>query len=259
MLAQSVPTIFWYQPQTTDVNTGPQAHEQALVTAGFTVRVFSRVAELYQSAIEALALFNTNQSVIFLISGGSNESLAALARLRSQYAQLPIVVALPEFNESQILQALYCGADQYCLQNTSTDLWAAVFSSLLRRSKSAHEKHMTVRLNTPTGATQAASSWKLQDEGWLLTCPEGQQISLTTTERQLLQILFAQPDKRASHQQLLDAISNGDESDEMAVSLNRLGVVISRLKRKAQRANMTIPIRSVYKWGYMFGATAQKM
>ena len=95
MLAQSVPTIFWYQPQMMAVNTESKNHEQALVTAGFTVRVFSRVAELYQSAIEALALFNTNQSVIFLISGGSNESLAALARLRSQYAQLPIVVALP--------------------------------------------------------------------------------------------------------------------------------------------------------------------
>lgn len=259
MLAQSVPIIFWYQPQMMAVNTESKNHEQALIAAGFTVRVFSQVAELYQHATEALALFNTNQSVIFLISGGSNESLAALARLRSQYAQLPIVVALPEFNESQVLQALYCGADQYCLQNTSADLWAAVFSTLLRRSKAAYEKHMAVRPSTLTGATQVASSWKLQDEGWLLECPEGQQISLTTTERQLLKMLFSQPDKRASHQQLLDAISNGDESEEIAVSLNRLGVVISRLKRKAQRVNMTIPIRSVYKWGYMFGATAQKM
>lgn len=91
----------------------------------------------------------------------------------------------------------------------------------------------------------------------MLICPEGGQLDLTTTERQLLQTMCLQPDKRASHQQLLEAISNGDESEDPVVAHNRLGVVISRLKRKAQGENMTLPIRSVYKWGYMFGAAIQ--
>lgn len=256
MLAQSIPTIFWYQPQAQ--RFGPenrcQTYQQALAQAGFTVQPMSQAMELYQEVAETLSN-NRQVPVICLVSGGGNDALAVIARLRAKQAQLPILVELPDLDEIKIAQALYCGADQYCLSSTSPDLWVATVSSLLRRVRVSLDP---VSLATPqTTSLQTEDHWKLLDEGWLLEAPTGQKITLTTTERQLMQTLLEQPDRRASHQQLLDAISNGDESEDQAVAHNRLGVVISRLKRKGQAANMIIPIRSVYKWGYMFGATGK--
>lgn len=253
MSVQSIPTIFWYQPQAQ--RFGPenrcQTYQQALAQAGFTVQPMSQALELYQEVAETLSN-NRQVPVICLVSGGGNDALAVIARLRAKQAQLPILVELPDLDETKIAQALYCGADQYCLSNTSPDLWVATVSSLLRRVSASLS---SVPLATPQIVTlQTEDHWKLLDEGWLLEAPTGQQIILTSTERQLMRTLLQQPDRRASHQQLLGAISNGDESEDQAIAHNRLGVVISRLKRKGQAANMIIPIRSVYKWGYMFGA-----
>lgn len=253
MSVQSIPTIFWYQPQAQ--RFGPenrcQTYQQALAQAGFTVQPMSQALELYQEVAETLSN-NRQVPVICLVSGGGNDVLAVIARLRVKQAQLPILVELPDLDEAKIAQALYCGADQYCLSNTSPDLWVATVSSLLRRARASLS---SVPLATPQAPSQQTEDhWKLLDEGWLLAAPTGQQITLTTTERQLMRTLLQQPDRRASHQQLLGAISNGDESEDQAIAHNRLGVVISRLKRKGQTANMIIPIRSVYKWGYMFGA-----
>lgn len=83
-------------------------------------------------------------------------------------------------------------------------------------------------------------------------------MALTTTERQFLHTLCSQADRRASHEQLLQAISEKTPTEPEASSgHNRLGVVISRLKRKATSEGLTLPIRSIYKWGYMFGAPIQ--
>lgn len=254
MRAQSVPTIYWYLPQKTEVTVQLQAHQKALFDAGFHLQIITAAPEFYQAVTNTSAALLG--STLFMVSAHGNETLAVISRLRALNTPLPIVVELPEFDESNVLQLLYCGADQYCLQNTSTDLWIALLSSLLRRSGQT-ELVLPEVAKAPVVEPLTESLWSLIDEGWMLICPEGGQLDLTTTERQLLQTMCLQPDKRASHQQLLEAISNGDESEDPVVAHNRLGVVISRLKRKAQGENMTLPIRSVYKWGYMFGAAIQ--
>lgn len=255
MLMQLVPTIYWYQPQKMESQTQRQEHQHALQASGFNVQVIAQIVDLYQAGTEALATLNTQNPAIFIISGNSHDAVAAIARLRAQHALLPIVVELSEFNEQQILHALYCGADRYCLQNQSTDLWVATISSLLRRFRAADSRAETA--TAAVSMSQIEKTWVVADEGWLLFSPEGDKLALTTTERQLVNALCHQPDKRASHQQLLDAISNGDESEDISVAHNRLGVVVSRLKRKAQAQGIQVPIRSVYKWGYMFGAAVR--
>lgn len=255
MLMQLVPTIYWYQPQKMESKTQHQEHQQALQASGFNVQVITQAVELYQAGTEALVTLNTQHPSIFIISGDSHDSVAVIARLRAQHALLPIVTEFAEFNEQQIIHALYCGADRYCVQTNGTDLWIAAISSLLRRFRASES-----RLEVATAAvpmSQVEKTWVVADEGWLLFSPEGEKLALTTTERQLVNALCHQPDKRASHQHLLDAISNGDESEDMAVAHNRLGVVVSRLKRKAQSQGIQVPIRSVYKWGYMFGAAVR--
>lgn len=254
MLTQFVPTVYWYQPQQNGTELHQPIHHGALMSGGFNVKVVTKASELYQAATEALTLFRAHHPSLFLISGKSNEALSALSRLRSLHAHLPILVEIPEFNEADILHLLYCGADHYCLQNTSPDFWIATLSCLLRRAR-LPEMSAGQTIVAPEPRANVEQTWVLVDKGWVLMSPEGKSLTLTTTERQLIKALCTSADKRASHELLLEAISNGDESIDLEVAHNRLGVVISRLKRKAQKSQIdNLPIRSVYKWGYMFGA-----
>lgn len=256
MITKNLPMIYWFQPQLVPISDIARAHQLAILQAGFGITKVSNLNELYHYAADIESRQTT--LCVFMVYGLGNETLAALARLRSQYSRFPRFVILSDFNERSILQSLYCGADDYCLESYSTNLWIAKIESVIRCKT-------TIDAISKTGVTstsevpslplvQSGSAWHLIEGGWILLSPEGQSLNLTTTERVLCLTLCQQPDYRASHQMLLDAISDGDESQDVPVAHNRLGVVISRLKRKGQEYGMTIPIRSVYKWGYMFGA-----
>lgn len=259
MLAQSTPAIIWYQPQQATRNAVLLAREEELKVAGFEVHIHTHPQSFYPAAAKALASPRALAPLVFMISGINSESLAAISRLRMQSVYIPIMVEFPVFIEEQALQALYSGADDCCILDTVAALWVAKIECLLRRSR-----HYELKVLSPMGpeapkppVPELQLRWFLTDEGWLLKSPEGLQIALTTTERQFLLTLCSKPDRGASHQELLSAI-DGSSSDLNASSgPNRLGVLISRLKRKAFLAGLRLPIRSIYKWGYVFSAPIQ--
>lgn len=258
MISPSSPTLIWYQPQQPVFSAELQAREAQLKAAGFEIQVHSQARDFHLAAAQAMADMARVTPLLFMISGVNNESLAAISRLRMQSVYLPIMVTFPSFIEERILQALYSGADDYCVLDNSAALWVAKIECLLRRSR-----HPGLPASRPTWAETTSkpesieSSWALRDDGWVLQSPEGAHIALTTTERQFLLILCSQQDRRASHHQLLKAISEPGNEADVGTGHNRLGVVISRLKRKAALEGAVIPIRSIYKWGYMFSAPVE--
>ncbi|MEZ2722311.1 winged helix-turn-helix domain-containing protein [Paenalcaligenes hominis] len=264
MLAQSAPTIIWYQPHQSARSAALQSRQDDLRAAGFEVVVYTEPRSFYPAATKAFHSVGTVSSILFMISGLENESLAAISRLRMHSGYLPIMVELSSFSEELALQALYSGADDYCIFETSTALWVAKIECLLRRVRvPSNQRPLTmapVAPAVPTIPEKKSEIWHLKDDGWTLVSPEAHKLALTTTERQFLHTLCSQADRRASHEQLLQAISEKNSIESAAISgHNRLGVVISRLKRKAASEGLTLPIRSIYKWGYMFGAPIQIM
>ncbi|MEZ2623113.1 response regulator transcription factor [Paenalcaligenes hominis] len=260
MLAQSAPTIIWYQPLQSARSSVLQSRQGELRTAGFEVITCTEPRSFYPAATKAFLSARAQEPVLFMISGLESESLAAISRLRMHSGYLPIMIELPAFNEEQALHALYSGADDYCVNETSTALWVAKIEYLLRRVRLPQSQTETYPVPMPTHPITESKTvqWSLTDDGWTLVSPEGLKLVLTTTERQFLSTLCSQPDRRASHDQLLESISEKNPPESDAVSgHNRLGVVISRLKRKATSEGLTLPIRSIYKWGYMFGAPIQ--
>lgn len=257
MPARSTPTIIWYCPHLNEEGSNLQKRQEELRAAGFFVQAQTRVCDFYAAASQAIAKSNSIIPPIFMVSGICTESLAAIARLRMYSVLLPVMVSFTEFNEEQVLHALYSGADDYCTLGTGVALWVAKIECLLRRTRHSEMGVLPFAQTMPQPVSQPAIStktvWHLADEGWVLTSPAGIRIALTTTERELLLALCANSERRASHQQLLQAISENNEGDD-ALGHNRLGVVISRLKRKATSEGVTLPIRSIYKWGYTFGA-----
>lgn len=257
MPARSTPTIIWYCPHLNEEGSNLQKRQEELRAAGFFVQAQTQVCDFYAAALQAIAKSNSIVPPIFMVSGVCTDSLAAIARLRMYSVLLPVMVSFTEFNEEQVLHALYSGADDYCTLGTGVALWVAKIECLLRRMRHSEKGALPLAQTTPQPVSQPAISteavWRLADEGWVLISPAGIRIALTTTERELLLALCTNPERRASHQQLLQAISEHNEGDE-ALGHNRLGVVISRLKRKATSEGVTLPIRSIYKWGYTFGA-----
>ncbi|AQS51341.1 hypothetical protein PAEH1_06820 [Paenalcaligenes hominis] len=262
MLAQSAPTVIWYQPLQSVRSAALQRRQEELRAAGFDVATYTEPRSFYPAATKAFLSAHAQGPVLFMISGLESESLAAISRVRMHSGYLPIMIELPEFNEELALHALYSGADDYCVNETSTALWVAKIECLLRRVRLPQDQTEKYPVPAPTSTHPITESktaqWSLIDDGWTLVCPEGLKLVLTTTERQFLSTLCSQPDRRASHDQLLQSISEKNSPESDAVSgHNRLGVVISRLKRKATSEGLTLPIRSIYKWGYMFGAPIQ--
>lgn len=260
MRVQSTPTIIWYQPQQSSRGVALQSRLEDLNTAGFEVQTYILPRDFYAAATKVLANSDVLAPLIFMVSGINSESLAAISRLRLQSVDIPILVEFPSFVEELVLHALYSGADDYCVLESTAALWVAKIESLLRRSR-YHEVPLSNTMASETPkliASKRPSQWSLTDEGWLLKSPEGLQMALTTTERQFLLALCAKPEEGASHQELLCAIDSfSSTSFDVSSGPNRLGVLISRLKRKANGAGFKLPIRSIYKWGYVFSAPIQ--
>ncbi|WP_300647162.1 winged helix-turn-helix domain-containing protein [Paenalcaligenes sp.] len=256
MLPQCIPTLYWYGAEQAEMEQIYQAHQQALEATGFQLQVLSDHKALFQ-AVTSTQRKNHGQfsPAIFLLSAHLKGALSLIARLRAQDPYVPLVIVQSVWDEATLLPFLYGGVDAYCIGTDSPELWAAKFSSLLRRIRVSVPMLDVTKVSSAKSFSPPDPMWALANEGWQLFSPDGRSITLTSTERFLLLELCRQPDKRASHQQLLRALNDGEEdTSDPVIAHNRLGVIISRLKRKGSLEGVAIPIRSVHKWGYMFSA-----
>jgi|SRR5690625_124442 len=240
MLTQMSPLLYWYtfpNGQVDAPTTGERV--QALEHSGVQASALHDLMAVYSLAAEQFT--NANRT-IFVLQGDAHQVFAGLSRLRSINQQIGVILLTPVLDENFIIQVMHGGADGYALGNASDSLILALVNNVWRR------------LNTLTQLeAQNENPWSFTAKGWVLMSPRGERIDLTTTERQLLDTLFSQPGRRADHRTLLNALEDG-ESTSLSSGQNRLGVIISRLKKKASTLGIELPLRSVHRWGYMFAA-----
>lgn len=183
------------------------------------------------------------------LGGALSDICAAAVRLRMLCPQVGILMQA-DYSDAAMLQALHSGGDQLCPRDASFELLAASLQSLQRRL-----------MQVPTlPELRLRADWILTQEGWALVAPNGQSFALTTTERSFICCLLHHPDRRASHHELLSAIAGtqGEIDDPpSALLVNRLGVLVSRMRRKFNQGDAVLPVRSVHNWGYMFAANCE--
>jgi two-component system response regulator PhoP len=90
--------------------------------------------------------------------------------------------------------------------------------------------------------------WHLTEGGWVLCAPNGKRLRLSTVERSLVSCLFELRGKVVSRERLFTAIS-GNAQD--FVDSRRIDILVYRIRRKAARAGMKLPLHSVRGAGYM--------
>src|SRR5262249_36163514 len=90
------------------------------------------------------------------------------------------------------------------------------------------------------------TNWALEEDGWLLRVPLGNELSLTTAERGFLLRLCHSPGDPVSRAELISSLGG----DPRCADPHKIDVLVNRLRRKAGLARMNLPLHSVRGKGY---------
>jgi len=188
--------------------------------------------------------------VLVVLNGPLIDNCSIALYMRTLHPQIRIMALVESFDEMSLIRVLQSGADGYCLNTASTRLLAVNLFVLLRRYSPAHAAAYFDPAARPEGSDNR--KWALRDQAWILASPSGESVPLTTVERAFMLALFGAPDLRATHAELLTAINANYASESLMVRQGRLGVIVSRMRRKFHKYGLMLPLKSVHNWGYMF-------
>lgn len=150
-----------------------------------------------------------------------------------------LIVLSARGGEQDRLRGLALGADAYMVKPVNFAELAMTIDALWRRLQLQGGA-------PPTPAATARPEWAL--EHTRLVAPGGRVLDLTTQEARLMDVLFQRCNEVCSkaliHEHLFGFHAEPDT--------HRVDVVLSRLRTKAQRAGIALPLRVVFGKGVVF-------
>ena len=151
--------------------------------------------------------------------------------------------------EADRVMALELGADDYVTKPFSPRELLARIRALLRRARG----HETIAEGLQKIRAYRFAGWELNVRLRRLTSPEGEKVSITNSEFNLLVAFLAAPKRVLSREQLLDLSRlHNDEVYDRAID-----VQVGRLRRKIERDQTEGLIRTERGAGYVFTAEVE--
>lgn len=172
------------------------------------------------------------------------DGFAVAAHLRSA-SDVGIVLATARGSMPDRIQGMRAGADAYLVKPIHPEELAATLEAVGRRLSPSSSSSATASLSAPS--VKSGGKWHLAGGNWLLCDPQDQILRLTTSERAVMTHLFKERGKPINREQLA-ATLGGNQAD---FDLQRIDTMISRLRRKAASAGMTLPLHAVRGTGYV--------
>ncbi|MCK5874369.1 MAG: response regulator transcription factor [Alcanivoracaceae bacterium] len=175
------------------------------------------------------------------------DGLALLRELTAK-GDTAVFVVSGRCDEQSRLQALEAGADDYIVKPFNARELEFRIRNFLRRQSA----------RSPSAGAQSQSSavfgdWRLQPNQYRITGPNGALVSLTRSERDLLNELLQAKGNLCSRRQLARAMSSPMET----TSEETVTVLIYRLRKKLDAAGIPAPlIETVAGAGYRFVGSA---
>jgi DNA-binding response OmpR family regulator len=241
----SGPLLLYFQPMLqSPLSAKGDETWPAIVESGFHVLRADCPSGLYRLIEQHVV--HGKVTVAAVLAGSHDENCVAAAYVRAMHPTLPIVALTDSDSEDTLIELLRCGVDYHCPVVASGRLLAAIVTRLLA---SAMARRAAAAVAAPL---DTAAYWALDEKGWVLCAPQGICVPLTTGERAFMSTLMLAPGLRAAHGQLVAAVASS-----YCVTSSRhgtLGVLLSRLRRKAAAQGLSLPVKSVHNWGYMFAA-----
>ncbi len=210
-----------------------------LEAQGLAVSYCADMPQLYRNTRQSTGAGTVTAAVL---GATHSQNCIVAAHLRALHPALGVVVLAESESESTLLQYMQSGADYCCSARASSQLLAAILFRLLWR----------LDVSASHAAASAATVWSLPEQAWILANPEGKRIALTTGERAFLMALMSAPNQRAAHADLIVAVNNAYAQESVSSQQSRLSVLVSRLRRKCAEQGVSLPLKSVHNWGYMF-------
>ncbi|MFZ5673852.1 MAG: response regulator transcription factor [Pseudomonadota bacterium] len=176
--------------------------------------------------------------VILDIGLDGEDGLSIAAHLRASRS-LGIVMATARSSVDDRIDGLAKGADAYLVKPIDVRELAATVVTLNERLK---------RLGIPSRPAPAAAQWALVESGWVLTDGLGHRLRLTTSEQRFLGRLFAERGKTVERRALVEALG----ADVYDFNYGHLDTIASRLRRRAEKSNMSLPLHTIRGSGFTF-------
>lgn len=206
-----------------------------LERAGFDVRGVADAAAFYK--VHALM----RCEVVVLDVGLRGEDGLSIASALRASGPIGIVMASARGTVEDRIGALQQGADLYMVKPLHIEELVATIRTLGHRVRAMMPPEFKV-----TPLPEASDTWRLIQGGWVLCDPKGQTLKLTTTERAYMVCLMQARGTVVSREQLIQCIAlDADDFDP-----KRLDVITSRLRSKAERAGMPLPLYAVRGKGF---------
>lgn len=178
--------------------------------------------------------------VILDIGLDGEDGLSIAAHLRASQS-LGIVMATARSSIDDRVDGLMKGADAYLVKPIDVRELAATVVALNERIK-------RLRIPIPVQPPPTASQWALMEGGWVLTDGLGHRLRLTTSEQRFLGRLFSERGKTVGRRELVEAMG----ADVYDFNYGHLDTIASRLRRRAEKSNMSLPLHTIRGSGFTF-------
>ncbi|QIG47892.1 response regulator transcription factor [Nordella sp. HKS 07] len=200
---------------------------------GLEVHGFHDAAALYR-------VYATRPPDIVILDIGleGEDGLAIAAHLRASQS-LGIIMATARSSIDDRVDGLTRGADAYLVKPIDLRELAATIVALNERLK---------RLRTPSQPPPPTPQWALVEGGWVLTDGIGHRLRLTTSEQCFLGRLFSERGKTVGRRALVEALG----ADVYDFNYGHLDTIASRLRRRAEKSNMLLPLHTIRGSGFAF-------
>lgn len=206
--------------------------EDYLMAAGFQTQSFYDGALAY----EAIKQHTPDLMLLDLMLPGMDG--IEIARQTRTFSNVPIIMVTAKVEEVDRLLGLEIGADDYVCKPFSPKEIVARVKALFRRLD------MMDMSQLPTSQNMV-----LVDESKMLVSIDGKTLDLTTLEFQMFHVMYQEPGRIYSRQQLMDTIYN----DHRVVSDRTIDSHVKKLRKKLSSAyEGDHLIQSVYGAGYKY-------
>lgn len=202
---------------------------------GFEMHGFCAAPAFYK----AFALAPCDIAVVDIGLPGES-GLSIVSHLRGA-AHVGMVLVTARGKLQDRLVGLREGADAYMVKPVHMEELAETLHAIGRRLRAARLANAPVPAEKPR-----AGAWRLLEGEWILSDPEGRRMKLTTSERAFVGCLFRRQGTAVSRDELIRALG-GDVFD---FDGHRIDAIASRIRRKAEKLGMSLPLHSVRGTGY---------
>lgn len=196
-----------------------------------TLRQFQWEVGLCRSPDSLLSRLRSEPADIVVLRGMSDNLSQLIADLRRAASGSAVVWQSSEDSPTARIAALDAGAHACVPLQASIPEWDALLRNLIRCRRAEAD---------------ALPCWRVDGRGRMLAGPAGERLPLTNTERAFFVSLLNAP-----HQCLPREGFFPDATRDPMDGARRVDVLVSRLRSKARRLNIDLPVLAVRGWGYM--------